>query len=55
VRSIHRSLANTTAYRIEDLWDLAVTCGLTPKAVTLVPKQPLVGDVRYAYFLLTKE
>ena len=50
-----RNLANTTTYRIEDFWTLATSCGLTPKAVTLVPEQPLVGDVRYAYFLLVKE
>jgi SAM-dependent methyltransferase len=50
-----RNLANTTTYRVEDFWMLASSCGLVPKAVTLVPEQPLVGDVRYAYFLLVKE
>lgn len=46
------NLANTTTFRIEDFWELAESRGLTPQAVTLVPEDPLVGDERYAYFLL---
>lgn len=48
------NLANTTTFRAEAFWTLADDCGLTPRCLTLVPKQPLVGDERYAYFLLTR-
>ena len=48
------NLANTTTFRIEAFWQLAENCGLTPRAVTLVPEDRLVGDERYAYFLLMK-
>ena len=48
------NLANTTTFRVEAFWTLAEDCGLTPRTLTLVPKQPLVGDERYAYFLLTR-
>ena len=48
------NLANTTTFRVEAFWQLAERCGLTPHAVTLVPKDAVVGDERYAYFLLTK-
>ena len=48
------NLANTTTFQIDAFWQLCRACGLEPRAVTLVPEQPLVGDERYAYFLLTK-
>ena len=48
------NLANTLTFRVEAFWTLADECGLVPRAVTLVPDQPLVGDERYAYFLLLK-
>ena len=41
-----------TSYRIDEFWQLAATCGLAPQAVSLMPRQPLVGDERYAYFAL---
>jgi SAM-dependent methyltransferase len=47
-----RNPANMTSYRIEEFWTLATAAGFQPKAVTLVPRQPLVQDERYAYFLL---
>jgi SAM-dependent methyltransferase len=43
-----------TSYRIDEFWIEAERRGLMPKAVTLVPHQPLVGDGDYAYFLLQK-
>jgi predicted SAM-dependent methyltransferase len=49
-----RNLENMTTYRIEEFWDAAEKCGFTPKVVTLVTKQPLVTDERYAYFMLLK-
>jgi SAM-dependent methyltransferase len=49
-----RDFANMTTYRVDEFWQLAKTVGLTPRAVTLVPEQPMVHDERYAYFLLTK-
>lgn len=48
------NLANTTSFRIEAFWQLAEACGLKPLAITLVPRQPTVGDERYAYFLLQR-
>ncbi len=47
------NLANTTTFRIEDFWQLCRDCGLEPRCCVLVPEQPIVGDERYAYFLLT--
>ena len=46
--------ANTTTFRIEAFWQMAEAAGLEPKAVTLVPQQPLINDERYAYFLLVR-
>ena len=48
------NLANTTTFRIETFWQMAEAAGFEPKAVTLVPRQPLVNDERYAYFLLVR-
>jgi 2-polyprenyl-3-methyl-5-hydroxy-6-metoxy-1,4-benzoquinol methylase len=49
-----RNLAWNATYRIEDFWLAADRCGLTPRMVTLQPRQPLVNDRNYAYFLLQK-
>lgn len=49
-----RDVANMTTYRIDEFWTLAQAAGLTPRAVSLVPEQPMVDDERYAYFLLVK-
>jgi SAM-dependent methyltransferase len=49
-----RDVANMTTYRVDAFWALAQAAGLTPRAVTLVPEQPMVRDERYAYFLLTR-
>jgi SAM-dependent methyltransferase len=43
-----------TSYHIDEFWTEAERRGLMPKAVTLVPNQPLVRDGNYAYFLLQK-
>jgi hypothetical protein len=48
------NLANMTTYPIDRFWELAVEAGFRPKAVSLQPKQPLINDERYAYFLLEK-
>jgi SAM-dependent methyltransferase len=47
-----RNLAWNATYRVEEFWQLAQQCGFTPKLVTLVPQQTLVGDRNYAYFFL---
>ena len=44
--------ASMTTYWIDEFWTAAISCGLRPELVTLVPKNNL--DERYAYFLLTK-
>jgi 2-polyprenyl-3-methyl-5-hydroxy-6-metoxy-1,4-benzoquinol methylase len=50
-----RNLAWTATYRIEAFWLAAERCGFTPKMVSLVPEQNLIGDRNYAYFLLLKQ
>ncbi|UUV28674.1 class I SAM-dependent methyltransferase [Amycolatopsis roodepoortensis] len=52
-RSYRRGLADMTTYPIDGFWELSARCGLTPKAVHLVPRNEL--DARYAYFFLSKE
>jgi cyclopropane fatty-acyl-phospholipid synthase-like methyltransferase len=49
-----KNLARTSTFRIEEFWVAAEQCGFVPKTVTLVPKQPMVNDRNYAYFLLQK-
>jgi SAM-dependent methyltransferase len=49
-----RNLAWNATYRIEDFWQTAQECGFKPKLVKLLPRQPLVNDRNYAYFLLQK-
>ncbi|KWX66077.1 hypothetical protein ASJ79_06780 [Mycobacterium sp. NAZ190054] len=36
---------------MEEFWNLAAECGLTPRLITLVPENRL--DSRYAYYALT--
>lgn len=48
------NLANMTTYPIDRFWELAAEVGFKPKALKLQPKQPLVNDERYAYFLLER-
>ncbi|MFI6302985.1 class I SAM-dependent methyltransferase [Amycolatopsis thailandensis] len=52
-RSYRRGLASMTTYPIHGFWELAERCGLTPRAVRLVPRNDL--DERYAYFFLSKD
>jgi SAM-dependent methyltransferase len=49
-----KNLAWNATYRVEEFWQAAEGCGLTPKLVSLLPRQPLVNDQNYAYFLLQK-
>ena len=49
-----KHLAWHATYRIEEFWVAAEQCGFTPKMLTLVPRQPLINDRNYAYFLLLK-
>lgn len=51
-RAYRSGLADMTTYPISEFWQLAVTCGLRPESVELVPKNEL--DERYAYFLLSR-
>src|SRR5215831_14979298 len=53
--SYAKNLPRIVTYRIEEFWRAAEQCGFTPRMVTLVPKQPLVQDQNYAYFLLLKK
>lgn len=50
-RSYRSGLAEMTTYPIDSFWQLATQCGLTPRAVQLVPENEL--DERYAYFFMT--
>jgi SAM-dependent methyltransferase len=40
-----------TSYRIDEFWNAAMECGLSPRLIHLVPRNSL--DERYAYFLLS--
>lgn len=51
-RNYSRNLANMTTFWIDDFWNRAAECGLTPRLLTLVPRNSL--DARYAYYALTK-
>jgi hypothetical protein len=53
-RDYAKNMANMTTYRIEEFWIDAEACGFRPQAIILEPRQPLVRDRRYAYFLLQK-
>lgn len=47
-------VANMTTYCIDEFWQLAADVGFKPHSVWLMPRQQLVGDERYAYFMLEK-
>lgn len=47
-------IGGNTTFAIDAFWLKAEELGLKPRAVTLVPRQPLNGSTNYAYFLLTK-
>lgn len=47
-------LSNMTTYAIDEFWKLCAGCGLRPEGLYLQPEQPLVDDVRYAYYALRK-
>ncbi|CAD7023076.1 class I SAM-dependent methyltransferase [Pseudorhizobium endolithicum] len=49
-----RNLANMTTYPIDEFWQIASRVGFSPAFVTLLPKDLLVEDERYAYFVLDK-
>jgi hypothetical protein len=51
-RNYRRNLANMTTFGIDEFWLRAQECGLTPRLITLVPRNRL--DSRYAYYALTK-
>lgn len=46
--------ANMTTYPIDRFWELARSVGFEPIAITLQPRQDLIGDERYAYFVLRR-
>ncbi len=46
--------ANMTTYPIDVFWELAQVAGFEPRSLTLRPKQELVGDERYAYYMLKR-
>ena len=48
------NLANTTTFRVEAFWSLCQSLGFEPRCCVLLPDAPLVGDERYAYYLLTR-
>lgn len=45
-------VASMTSYRIDEFWQVAEQSGFAPASVSLMPRQPLVNDERYAYFAL---
>ncbi len=51
-RNYRRNLADMTTFGIDEFWLQAEECGLTPRPVSLVPRNRL--DSRYAYYALTK-
>ena len=52
--SYGRNLAWNATYRIADFWRAAQTCDLVPKAISLVPDDPITDDRNYAWFALLK-
>jgi SAM-dependent methyltransferase len=50
-----RNFPVITSYAIDEFWTEAERRGLQPKALTLVPYQPINGNGDYAYFLFRKE
>jgi hypothetical protein len=51
-RNYRRNLANMTTFGIDEFWLQSQDCGLTPRLISLVPRNRL--DSRYAYYALTK-
>ncbi len=51
-RNYRRNLADMTTFGIDEFWLQAEECGLTPRPVSLGPRNRL--DSRYAYYALTK-
>ena len=49
-----KNIAWHATYKIEEFWMATEQCGFIPKMLTLVPRQPLINDRNYAYFLLLK-
>ncbi|MFO1468568.1 MAG: class I SAM-dependent methyltransferase [Steroidobacteraceae bacterium] len=47
-------VANMTTYRLDEFWQVASECGFEPHAIHLIPRQTLVPDERYGYFLLRR-
>jgi len=43
-----------TTYQLPEFWEAAKACGFIPHAMSLMPKQPLINDERYAYVFLVK-
>lgn len=48
------NVANMTTFPIDCFWELSKEAGFEPLALTLLPRQELVGDERYAYFFLSR-
>ncbi|WP_313664809.1 class I SAM-dependent methyltransferase [Shinella sp.] len=49
-----RNLANMTTYCIDDFWHRTERAGFIPVSISLRPKDNLIDDERYAYFVLDK-
>lgn len=49
-----RNLANMTTYSIDGFWRRAESARFSPRSISLRPKDDLVDDERYAYFILDK-
>lgn len=49
-----RNLANMTTYSIDGFWHRAEQAKFSPRSISLRPKDELVNDERYAYFILDK-
>ena len=48
------NVANMTTFPIDCFWEQSKEAGFEPLAITLLPRQELVGDERYAYFFLSR-
>jgi hypothetical protein len=43
-----------TTYALDEFWTACEEIGFHPAFVRLVPKQPELGEERYAYYVLVK-
>lgn len=43
-----------TTYSLEEFWNYSIAFGFEPLGIYLLPKQELVNDERYAYYILKK-